>query len=196
MMTPARPAVVKDIFRREALERRDALAPDLRAQASEAIAERGIPVFLKRNAWVSGFWPIRTEISPLPLLRKLAEAGARLCLPAIVARGKPLSFRAWALGDDLQRGQWGIREPLPDARQVEPDLVLAPLAAFDRRGDRVGYGAAYYDLTLNALRAAKPITAIGLAFATQEVEAVPMEPHDARLDFILTERETIDCRQA
>lgn len=194
MMTSARPATVKDMLRREALARRDALPPDLRAQASEAIAAREFPVPVRRGAKISGFWPIRSEVNPLPLLQRLADAGARLALPAIAARGKPLVFHAWSPGEELRRGQWGIREPLPTAAKVAPSIVLAPLAVFDRRGYRVGYGAGYYDYTLNALRATKSVVAIGLAFAIQEVEAVPDEPHDARLDFVMTERETIDCR--
>jgi 5-formyltetrahydrofolate cyclo-ligase len=117
-------------------------------------------------------------------------------LPTIVGRGKPLRFRAWAFGEELRRGQWGIREPAPEAPAVDPDILLVPLACFDRRGYRIGYGAGYYDLSLNALRAIKPVTAIGLAYAAQEVDAVPALSYDARLDLVLTERETIPCRGA
>jgi 5-formyltetrahydrofolate cyclo-ligase len=194
MVTPARPAVVKDMFRRDVLARRDGLDPDARAQAAEAIAARGLPVDLPPNAVVSGFMPIRSEISPLPLLRRLAAAGARLALPTIVGRGQPLALRAWAPGAPLVRGQWGIREPEPTQPEVHPDIVLCPLAAFDRRGYRIGYGAGYYDLTLNALRARKSVLALGIAYAMQEIDTVPIEPHDARLDFVLTERAAIDCR--
>jgi 5-formyltetrahydrofolate cyclo-ligase len=79
---------------------------------------------------------------------------------------------------------------------VEPDLFLVALAAFDRRGFRIGYGAGYYDKTLSALRARKAVVAVGLAFAAQEIEAVPDLPHDVRLEFVATERELIDCRRA
>jgi len=96
----------------------------------------------------------------------------------------------------LPRGQWGIREPRPDAPEVFPDIVIVPLAAFDRRGYRIGYGAGYYDLTLTKLRAMKPITALGLAYAMQEIATVPALAHDAQLDFVLTEHELIDCRGA
>jgi 5-formyltetrahydrofolate cyclo-ligase len=113
----------------------------------------------------------------------------------VMGRGRPLVFRAWAWGEPLGKGQWGIREPRPDAPEVEPDILLVPLAAFDRVGHRIGYGAGYYDLTLTALRAAKPIVALGLAYAAQEIAAVPATARDARLDLVLTEREVIDCRK-
>ena len=94
----------------------------------------------------------------------------------------------------MAAGQWGIREPLPEAQEVAPDILIVPLAAFDRAGHRIGYGAGYYDMTINALRARKPVTAIGIAFAAQEIPAVPATERDARLDLVLTEREIIDFR--
>jgi 5-formyltetrahydrofolate cyclo-ligase len=145
---------------------------------------------------VSGFSPMKSEINPVPLMRKLADAGARLALPAIAGRGKPLIMRAWNFGEPLASGQWGIREPTSEAPEVAPDIVIVPLAAFDRSGHRIGYGAGYYDMTINALRARKPITAIGVAFAAQEIPRVPATEHDERLDLVLTENETIDFRSA
>jgi 5-formyltetrahydrofolate cyclo-ligase len=139
--------------------------------------------------------PIKSEINPLPLLRRYADMGAQLALPAIAGRGKPLIVRAWSVGEKLVAGQWGIREPDASASEVEPDVMLVPLAAFDRRGYRLGYGAGYFDMTIAELRAHKRVTAIGIAYAAQEVESVPVEPHDARLDLVLTEREVIDCRE-
>jgi 5-formyltetrahydrofolate cyclo-ligase len=195
MVTPARPTIVKDIVRNAALAQRDAMDAIVRGQGAETIASRGLPVPIGAGFVVSGFMPIRTEINPLPLLREAARAGAGLALPVIQGRGQPLSMREWTLDAPLVRRQWGIREPADEALEVFPDIVITPLAAFDRRGYRVGYGAGYFDMTLNALRARKQIVAIGLAFACQEVEVVPTEPHDARLDFVLTEREVIDCRE-
>src|SRR5262245_5881887 len=183
-------------LRRAALQRRDQLDAEVRAAAARTVASQVLPIELAPGAVVSGFSPIRSEINPMPLLRRLAEAGAQLALPTIVARGTPLSFRAWMFGQELQRGQWGIREPKGDAREVHPDFLIVPLAAFDRRGNRIGYGAGYYDLTLTALRAMKPIVAVGIAYAVQEIDAVPVLPHDAPLDLVLTEREVIDCRGA
>ena len=195
-MTPAASDLIleKESVRRRVLAERDALPPEMRAAAAEAIAARPLPVALPAQPEVSGFLPIRSEINPLPLMRVLAAAGAQLALPVVVGRGHPLRLRAWMPGETLVRKQWGIREPEDTSPELAPDIVLAPLAAFDRRGSRIGYGAAYYDMTINALRAIKPAIVIGLAYAMQEIENVPTEPHDAKLDFIMTERETIDCR--
>jgi 5-formyltetrahydrofolate cyclo-ligase len=181
-------------LRAAALARRDVLDSEERARAAEAAGGRQLPVTIVPGMIVSGFMPIRSEISPLPLLRRLAEAGAQLALPAIAGRGRPLAMRVWSIGAPLVRGQWGIREPEADAEAVIPDLLIVPLAAFDRSGGRIGYGAGYYDMTIAQARAAKPATAVGLAFAAQEVEEVPMLAHDQRLDFVLTERDTISCR--
>jgi len=156
---------------------------------------RPFPVKFERGTIVSGFSPMRSEINPVPLMRKLADAGATLALPAIAGRGKPLIMRAWTFGEPLASGQWGIREPVPEAPEVAPDVLIVPLAAFDRDGHRIGYGAGYYDMTINALRAKKKVTAIGIAFAAQEIPQVPATQRDARLDLVLTERETIDFRE-
>ena len=181
-------------IRAEALAKRDAMPADERAAAAEAIAAREFPVAITPGVLVSGFMPMKTEINPLPLLKKLAQAGAQLALPAIKGRGHPLIMRAYAFGDEVARGQWGIREPKPEAPEVAPDIVIVPLAAFDRTGNRIGYGAGYYDMTLAALRAKKNVTAIGLAFAAQEMAQVPTGARDERLDLVLTEHDVIDLR--
>ena len=186
----------KSALRAEALQRRDALAPDARAAAADTIARRGLPIALKPNDILSGFMPIRSEINPLPLMRRCAEAGAQLALPAIAGRGKPLQLRRWAVGEKLVAGQWGIREPAAEASEVNPDIMLVPLAAFDRRGGRIGYGAGYYDMTISAVRKHKPVVTIGIAYAAQEVPEIPVLGHDVRLDLVLTELESIDCRGA
>jgi len=184
----------KEQLRREALARRDALPPDARQAAAEAIAARQFPLAIATGMIVSGFMPLKGEINPLPLMRKLAGQGARLALPVVAGRGKPLVMREWVFGEPLIAGVWGIREPKPKAAVVDPDILLVPLLAFDRAGHRVGYGAGYYDLTLAQLRARKPVIAVGLAFAAQEVPAVPATPRDALLDLVLTEREVLDLR--
>jgi 5-formyltetrahydrofolate cyclo-ligase len=186
-------ALAKSNLRQAALARRDALSPAERTAAAQAIADRAFPLPVPAGAIVSGFLPIKSEINPVPLMRKLADAGARLALPVVIARGVPLVMRAYAFGDALVKGVWGIRVPPPEVPEVEPDIVLAPLLAFDRSGDRLGYGAGYYDMTIAALRAKKPVVAVGVAFAAQEIDAVPTTARDVRLDFVLTEKEVIDC---
>ena len=187
---------LKSVIRKDALLRRDALPAAERAKAAEIIATRPFPVAMNAGMIVSGFMPLKTEINPLPLMRSLAAQGARLALPAIDGRGKPLIMRAFAFGDELASGQWGIREPKADTPDVAPDVLLVPLLAFDRTGHRIGYGAGYYDMTIARLRAMKPVVAVGIAFAAQEIGEVPVTPRDARLDLVLTEREIIDLRGA
>jgi len=184
----------KATLRREAAARRDALPAEMRQAAAEAIAARKFPIATASGVIVSGFMPMKTEINPLPLMRALADAGATLALPKIAGRDKPLIMRAWQWGAPLDSGQWGIREPKAEAPEVDPDILLVPLLAFDRAGHRIGYGAGYYDLTIAQLRGRKAVIAVGIALAAQEVPAVPATPRDARLDLVLTERETIDFR--
>ena len=130
----------------------------------------------------------------MPLLRKLADAGARLALPVIMGRGLPLQFRSFSFGQALVRGPLGILQP-PAAAELIPDILLVPLAAFDRSGHRIGYGAGYYDRSIEALRNRNRTMAVGLAFAAQEIDAIPAQPHDAALDYVLTEARTFDFRR-
>jgi 5-formyltetrahydrofolate cyclo-ligase len=184
----------KAALRSEATARRDALPAELRQAAAETIAARPFPLALAPGTIVSGFMPMKSEINPLPLLRNLAQAGAALALPVVSGRGKPLIMRAWRWGEPLNSGVWGIREPKPDAKAVDPDILLVPLLAFDRAGYRLGYGGGYYDMTIAGLRARKRITAVGIALSAQEVARVPTTPRDVRLDLVLTEHEVIDLR--
>jgi 5-formyltetrahydrofolate cyclo-ligase len=184
----------KSDLRTAALAKRDKLDADLRARAGEIIAARGLPVPPSSGAVVSGFWPIRSEIDPRPLMRLLATKGARLALPVIGPRDAPLAFKAWTDDATLLKGPMGIMQPPPEATTLDPDILLVPLAAFDRTGQRIGYGAGLYDRTLSGLRQRKCIVAIGIAFAAQEIDHVPVTSHDAPLDFMLTEAEIIDFR--
>lgn len=182
------------MLRRVALARRDGLTAESRSAAANAVAARPLPVETKSGTIVSGYIPIRSEFDPQPLMRRFAVAGAELALPCVTGRGQPLVMRTWRFGEPLVPCQWGLREPAAGTPEVLPDILLVPLAAFDRAGHRIGYGAGYYDMTLARLRAIKPVTAIGVAYAMQEVPQVPADERDARLDLVLTECEVIDLR--
>ena len=195
-MSDIRTSLSKGDLRTAALAKRDALSDKKRSAAAKAVAKRGLPIEITPGIIVSGYSPIRSEIDPVPLMRMLAARGVRLALPAVMARGKSLAFRAWSPDDRLMMGPLGILEPSPAAAEIVPDIMLVPLAAFDRLGHRIGYGAGHYDYTLAHLRKAKAIAAIGLAFATQEIEAVPALAHDVALDYVLTETETLDFRSS
>jgi 5-formyltetrahydrofolate cyclo-ligase len=188
-------AQLKAELRKIVFARRDAMPAAERQAAAETIAARPFPLPVKPGAIVSGFSPIRTEINPLPLLRALAAAGAKLALPVIAGKGKPLIMRAYAFGDALEARTWGIREPKDDAPELDPDILIVPLAAFDRRGNRIGHGAGYYDMTIHRLRSIKPILAVGIAYAVQEMPEVPVTERDETLDLVLTERDVIDFRK-
>jgi 5-formyltetrahydrofolate cyclo-ligase len=186
----------KATLRRAALARRDALDATDRAAASAAIAARPLPVAAGPGLIVSGYLPIKSELDPRPLMVRFVEAGAQLALPCVMGRGQPLVMRAWGFGEPTVSRQWELQEPPAGTPEVFPDILLVPLAAFDRAGHRIGYGAGYYDLTIAGSRARKPLTAIGVAFATQEVHKIPADGHDARLDLVITECEVIvfnDC---
>jgi 5-formyltetrahydrofolate cyclo-ligase len=181
-------------LRARALAARDAISIEQRAAAADAVAARGLPIEIAPGTIVSGYSPIRSEIDPIPLLRKLAAQGAKLALPVILARGKSLVFRAWAPDDRMMQGPLGIPEPSPAAAELVPDVMLVPLAAFDRAGHRIGYGAGHYDFTLAHLRKSKSVIAIGIGFAAQQIEAVPALAHDVALDYVLTETQVFDFR--
>ena len=189
---PATPS--KGKLRAAALAARDKLSGRQRTAAAAALAARGLPVEITAGTVVAGYSPIRNEIDPAPLMQSLALRGARLALPAVPARGKSLAFRAWSPQDRLMLGPLGIPEPSPAAAELVPDIILVPLAAFDRLGHRIGYGAGHYDHTLAHLRKSKPVTTIGLAFAAQEIEAIPALQHDVALDYVLTETKLFDFR--
>ena len=181
---------IKARLRDEAFARRDALDPIWRAQASLAVAERVLELpDLRGREPVSGFWPIRSEIDGKILLDALHARGQRLCLP-VVAKPSML-FRAWKPGDDLVKSGFGVSEPGPAAPEGSPQAMLVPLAAFDRQGGRIGYGKGHFDTAIAAIEARHPVFTIGVAFSVQEVASVPMEPHDRRIDVIVTENELI-----
>ena len=186
--------VQKATLRAAALVAPDALSSEQRAAAAEAVARRGLPFPISRGTVVAGYSPIRSEIDPIPLMRRLAARGAQLALPSITARGQSLAFRAWSANDGLLPGSLGILEPSPAAAEIIPEITLVGLAGFDRVGHRTGAGAGHYDYTLAHLRKLKHIIAIGVAFAAQEIEAIPALPHDVALDYVLTETQTLEFR--
>ncbi len=180
----------KALLRREAAARRVPVHAAAGADAAAALVGRLAEVGIASGATLAAYWPIRDEIDPRAALDALHGRGHPCCLPVVTARGAPLVFRAWRPGDELVTAPFGTRVPKDAAPEVVPEVLLVPLLAFDARGYRLGYGGGYYDRTLAALRAANPATlALGLAYAAQEIDAVPRGAMDARLDWIVTERE-------
>ena len=190
---------IKTEIRRHALAKRDLVTTRETHAAAAAVARDGLALVketanrLRLDAPViSVYWPIRSELNTRPLIDALAKEGYRVTLPVMHKVRHPLVFRDFSPGDDLVKGPYGLSEPAEDRAARDPDIVFSPLSAFDRRGYRLGYGGGIYDATLSQLRAKKSIVAVGVAYSFQEVDHVPTEPHDQRLDYFLTERERIE----
>jgi 5-formyltetrahydrofolate cyclo-ligase len=143
------------------------------------------------NCVVASYYPIGSEIDPRPLAETFMCEQAKLALPVLAGPNLPVSFRRWSPGDTLERGPFGVLEPLAEARTVRPELVLVPLVAADKSGGRLGYGKGYYDRTLAELRKAGRVRAIGLAFDEQIVDHIGIEAHDQPLDWIITPTQVI-----
>ena len=181
----------KDAARRRARAVRDGIAdPTTRDRCAAVVSERIAELDLPPGV-VGGYWPLGSELDVRPALLHLKNRGRGVALPVSGPRGTALEFRDWDAGEEPVLGRYGIMEPAAGRTVVHPAVLLVPLLAFDRTGHRLGYGAGYYDRTLDALRAAGPVLAVGVAFAAQEIVAVPCADHDQRLDWIVTERETL-----
>ena len=186
----------KAALRSEALARRRALGPDLRAAFGGRIAEVGLRLARERRPRVvSAYYPIRDEPDTLPLVAALAADGFATALPVVVDRRSPLIFRLWRPGDPTRAGQMAIPEPRETAAAVDPELLFVPLACFDRRGRRIGYGSGHYDRSLANLREKGAVYAVGVAYGVCEVAETPYEAHDQNLDAIVTEQEIIFVRE-
>ena len=183
---------MSDLAERKAAARKAAFArrkaahdghgPGRAARLSEVLAGyRGVPL--------SGYLPIRSEISPLAAMAEAAAHGP-VGVPVIIGAGLPLKFSRWAPDCALRDGPFGAQVPVVDDF-FDPEILIVPLVAFDRAGGRLGYGGGYYDRTLEKLRKTRPTLAIGFAYGAQEADTLPLEPTDQPLDMVVTEREVI-----
>jgi 5-formyltetrahydrofolate cyclo-ligase len=159
-------------------------------------AARRLPLSrFSRFSVIGAYCAQGSELDPGPILQAILgfEPGrARAALPVAIDRDSPLKFRLWDPDDRLVNDAFGIPSPAASAPEVTPNLMITPLLAFDRRGGRLGQGAGHYDRTLARLRKVRPVFVLGIAFAGQEVAAVPTDAHDQRLDAIVTETEYIE----
>jgi 5-formyltetrahydrofolate cyclo-ligase len=179
---------IKASLRAERLAARDALSAAERVEKSLSLASHGMAAIdLNDGTLVSGFLPIRSEVDVRPLMDLLRERGARICVPVVLDK-ETIVFRELTPGAELVAGVFGTVGPGLEVAELDPEIMLVPLAAFDRRGHRIGYGGGYYDRAIYRLqqKGCNP-RLIGIAFDCQEVASVPEEPHDIRLHGILTE---------
>jgi 5-formyltetrahydrofolate cyclo-ligase len=186
---PDSPSSDKSEFRKAAAQRRREIVP----VTGEAFIPSFAAIPLAPSSVVAGYWPLGDEADVRPLLAELSARGHVIVLPAVLQKNAPLVFRRWFVGQELERGPHRTVHPPASAEVVEPDLLLVPLLAFDDRGGRLGYGGGYYDRTLAALRGAgKKILAVGVAYGAQRWPALPMDEHDQRLDWVITEQGALE----
>jgi 5-formyltetrahydrofolate cyclo-ligase len=172
-------------------ERRRLIAARLAMpEAARASANRAIEAALEarvppgRVSLVGGYWPIQGEFDPLPYLRRVLDAGAKVALPIVARPGEPLEYRFWTPQTPMENGRWDIRHPAEGA-PVTPAALLVPLVGFDDARHRLGYGGGYFDRTLAAMTP-RPL-AIGLAFEAQRIADLGPLAHDQPMDVIITE---------
>ena len=173
---------------REAANRlRENVQSDQRFLAAQLVADAGAALIQTLGKKIiAGYHPIGSELDSLILLEALSRMDCIITLPVTPAENAPLLFRRWAPGEALRKGRFGVKEPSPRSQELDPDIVLAPLLAFDRTGHRLGYGGGFYDRTLHALRAEAQVVAIGIAFDEQEIDTLPHNDDDEALDWVLT----------
>jgi 5-formyltetrahydrofolate cyclo-ligase len=174
-------------LRAELRARRAALAaamPDHGARLGGFSAQLDVP----DGAIIGGYMALAGEADPASLMAQFARRGHRLAVPRVAAKASPLIFHAYEPGQSLAPGAYGIAEPDSAAPVLVPDVLLVPLLGFDAAGHRLGYGGGFYDRTLASLRETRTVRAVGIAYAGQEVPALPVEPFDVTLEAVLTEQ--------
>ena len=179
----------KAALRVKARATRAAIASASRAQFAKSAAEHFFAsVPLKQADIVAVYWRIKDEMDCQPILVRLMDSFQPVCLPVVLGDDQPLELRLWEQGTPLYEAGFGTLAPSELAPQVEPDVIIMPLLGFDKHGTRLGYGGGYYDRTLERL--SKRPRLVGIAFAAQEIDMIPREPHDVPLDVIVTEQGT------
>lgn len=184
-------AALKAWLRQELYARRKAAHAD--AAARDPLANERLLALIgdPGDKVVAGYRPIRSEIDPTPTMTALCRAGVRVAVPVIEAKDSPLLFHEWTPGCEMVAGAFGAEVPAI-AVKLFPEILITPLVGWDRRGWRLGYGGGFYDRSLEQLRSHRPVTAIGFAYAEQELAEAPREKTDQRLDAIVTDREVVD----
>jgi 5-formyltetrahydrofolate cyclo-ligase len=145
---------------------------------------------LESKQVIAGYMPIRTEISPLAAMNKLSNSGKSICVPVVQSAGEPLLFKEWTPNSNMLVGPFGAEIP-EHGEFLEPEVLIVPLVAFDRKGARVGYGGGFYDRYISTIMNDKKIIKIGLGFSFQKIDKVPINKYDKKLDYIITEKNFI-----
>lgn len=139
---------------------------------------------------IAAYMPIRTEVSPIATMTILHGQNKRICVPVVQGDGLPLKFREWMPDADMIDGQFGASVPA-SGEFLEPDVVVTPLVAFDRRGHRLGYGGGFYDRSFDELTSIKSVVAVGFGYSAQELKTIPTESTDHKLEVMVTETKVL-----
>ena len=182
---------LKRQLRTAAVHKRSGIELDHALWCAEEIVARFNEMSLPENPVFSAYWPMKTELDLRPLMHSLFHRGFTVALPVVSGKDEPLLFRRWEPDAKLVEGPYGTEQPDEKYEVVIPTVLLLPLLAFDRQGGRLGYGGGFYDRTVNLLRRTGNPVVIGAAFSDQEIDRVPLEDTDEKLNFILTEKEII-----
>jgi 5-formyltetrahydrofolate cyclo-ligase len=184
---PMTVADLKKAMREHTLAARGVIK-EAQPDAARRMAENFLKsVPLARGDTVSVYIAIGDEADPSPLIDALRKRGHVIALPRVAGKGKPLAFHRYDEAKALVPGVFGLSQPAQDWPEAVPDVLVVPLLAFDAQGNRLGYGAGFYDRTLQGLRARRSVVAVGYAFARQEMAEVPHDEGDERLDMVVTE---------
>lgn len=179
-----------------ALQRRLAIPAEQAMEAAQRLAQHVLRLpELKHAEQIAGFMPIKGEVNTLPLLEQLIQRNQTCLLPVAEAGNPVLQFYPWKPGDPLERGAFNIPIPANRIQAARPDVLLVPMLGFDKQGHRLGYGSGYYDNTIATLEAEGELVTIGIAYAIQELEKIPIEKHDKKLDMVATEAGIKDFRE-
>ena len=182
---PAKTADVRALLRRNGIAAREGLSAEQHARLSARIEAELTRLLVAQVPGVLGFcWPIRAEFDARPLVSRLLGHGWKACLPVLVGVGEAMSFRAWQPDAPMALDRYGIHYPAA-GESLRPDILLMPVNAFDGQGYRIGYGGGYFDRTLAAMNP-RPL-AVGLGFEVARVDSILPQPHDIRLDAMITE---------
>ncbi len=133
---------------------------------------------------IGGYYPVNHEVDDLKILEEFSKKNIKISLPVIKKNFK-MNFVECSLSSVFVINKYGIPEP-SEGKIVYPDILFVPLVAFDKKLNRLGYGAGFYDRIIEYLRKKKKIITIGLAFNFQEIYSLPVSRHDQKLDYIFT----------
>ena len=138
---------------------------------------------------IGGYYPVNFEVDDLMLLEKFEKKNFNISLP-VVKKNFQMNFYEWSFSDPLIINKYGIPEP-ETKNIVYPDILLIPLVAFDKNLNRLGYGGGYYDRLVKKFSKKKKILKIGLALSVQEIDKVPIDKYDQKLDYVVTNKNII-----